>query len=256
MDLNKKIIFITGATSGFGEATARLARKTWPQASLWITGRRADRLQKLATELQGDVKTFAFDVREREGILKITRENVDELDRLAVIVNNAGLAAGFDFFQDAQMSDLDAMIDTNVKGLVYVTQALLPFLLKNKSGHIINLGSIAGKITYPRGHVYNATKFAVRALSDALRLDILGSGVRVTNIEPGMAETEFSKVRFHGDETKAKAVYQGLKPLQAEDIAETIVWCLQRPQHVDVQELVIMPTDQASPRDVFRNQHA
>ncbi len=251
MQLNEGIVVITGATSGFGEATARLIAERWPRCQLWLTGRRKDRLDTLVKELgTARAEGFAFDIRDRQAVENFARSAGNE--KITVLVNNAGLAAGLDAFQDAHVEDWEQMIDTNIKGLLYATRAILPGMLSRGQGHIVNLGSIAGHTTYPKGHVYAATKFAVRALSDSLRLDTLGSGLRVTSIDPGMAETEFSVVRFQGDQKKADAVYQGMRPLRAEDIAEAIFWSLERPPHVNVQEVILMPTDQATPRDVAR----
>jgi NADP-dependent 3-hydroxy acid dehydrogenase YdfG len=241
-----KAILITGATSGIGEACARLLRAKWPGARLLLTGRRADRLERLQAELKAEV--FVLDIRDRKAVARFA-EGLEGVDAL---VNNAGLAAGLDTFQEASLNDWEEMIDTNVKGLLYITRALLPKMIAAGSGHIVNIGSVAGRQVYPKGHVYNATKFAVHALTEALRLDLQGTGLRVTEIQPGMVETEFSKVRFKGDEAKAKSVYSGLKPLQPEDVAEAIFWSLNQPPHVNVQEILLMPTDQASARDAFR----
>lgn len=249
--LEQGTIVITGATSGFGAATARLLARKWPACRLWLTGRRQERLHALVRELGPErARGFCFDVRDRAAVEAFA--SGPGADRVTVLVNNAGLAAGLDPFQEASVDDWEAMIDTNLKGLLYVTRALLPGMIARGQGHIVNLGSIAGHIMYPKGHVYAATKFAVRALNEALRLDTLGSGVRVSSVDPGMAETEFSLVRFHGDAGKARAVYQGMRPLQAEDVAEAVLWCLDRPAHVNIQDIVIMPTDQATPRDVAR----
>lgn len=246
-------ILITGASSGIGAATARELAREFPAAKLMLTGRRQDRLEKICAEIGQDrAKAFTFDIRVRSQVEKFVKENEADLKNLSVLINNAGLAAGLASFQDASLEDWEAMIDTNLKGLLYITRAILPFMIKNKEGHIVNLGSIAGREVYPKGHVYNATKFAVRALNEGLRIDTLGSGVRVTSIDPGMVETEFSLVRFKGDQEKAKSVYAGMKPLRAEDIAEAIAWSLKRPKHVNVQEILLMPTDQASVRDVHR----
>lgn len=253
MALKNGIVVITGATSGFGEATARLLAASWPEATFWLMGRREDRLRKLCDEIGiHRAKGFAFDIRDRVAVTAFAKENESALDQVSVLVNNAGLAAGLDTFQEASIDDWEQMIDTNVKGLLYITRALLPGMIQRGESHIVNLGSIAGHIVYPKGHVYNATKFAVRALNEALRIDTLGTGVRVTSIDPGMADTEFSLVRFKGEENKAKAVYKGMRPLTAQDVAEAIVWSLDRPLHVNIQDMVIMPTDQATPRDVFR----
>jgi 3-hydroxy acid dehydrogenase/malonic semialdehyde reductase len=249
--LKNETVLITGATAGFGEATARLLAKEWPKAKLWLTGRRKERLDALVSELgQERCQAFAFDIRDRKAVETFAKNN--DLAQVSVLINNAGLAAGLDLFQEASIDDWEAMIDTNLKGLLYITRAVLPQMAAKERGHIVNLGSVAGRYTYPKGHVYNATKFAVHALGEALRLDVLGKNIRVTTIAPGMADTEFSKVRFAGDEKKAKAVYQGMEPLQAEDVAEAIFWCLDRPARINVQEIVLYPTAQASPRDVAR----
>lgn len=249
-DIRKGRIVITGATSGFGSATARLLAKRWPECTLLLTGRRQERLDALVKELgEKRAQAFCFDVRDGAACEEFARG----AGAVQVLVNNAGLAAGLDAFQDASVDDWDRMIDTNVKGLLYVTRALLPAMIARKEGHIVNLGSIAGHVMYPKGHVYAATKFAVKALNEGLRMDLLGTNVRVTSIDPGMAETEFSVVRFKGDEEKAKNVYKGMRPLSGEDIAECIAWSLERPAHVNIQEIIVMPTDQASPRDVHRS---
>ena len=244
MGLKGQLALITGATAGIGQACAKeFASKG---CNLILTGRRADRLTDLAVSLRKEfgveVTTSAFDVTSRADSQKALASL--PLEKLTVLLNNAGLAKGTDKMQDADIDDFEAMIDTNVKGLLYVTRSCLPHLLKAKSAHIVNIGSVAGRWVYPGGGVYCATKFAVRALTEGLRMDLMGTSVRVTNIEPGMVETEFSEVRM-GDLEKAKAVYKGLKPLEARDIAETISWCLERPAHVNIQELVIFPTAQA-----------
>ncbi len=242
--LNGRLALITGATAGIGRACAEVLASRG--CSLVITGRRVDRLNEIASQL-GErhgvkVTPLAFDLASRDQVERAFA-SVD-LSHLTILINNAGLARGTDRVQEASLDDFDAMVDTNVKGLLYVTRACLPYLVKNGEGHVVNLGSVAGRWVYPGGAVYCATKFAVRALSEGLRMDLMGTSVRVTNIEPGMVETEFSEVRF-GDKEKAKAVYRGLKPLNADDIADTIVWCLERPAHVNIQELVIYPTAQA-----------
>lgn len=249
-------ILITGATSGIGEATARLLAREWPKPlTLILTGRRKERLDKLAAELSADsVKAsgFVLDVRSSSGVQNFVNANGALLEGLDILVNNAGLAAGLSRIQDGDLEDWETMIDTNIKGILYMTRALLPAMVKARKGHIVNIGSIAGREVYPNGNVYCATKHAVRALNEAMRIDTVGSKVRVTSIDPGMVETEFSLVRFKGDREKARAVYAGMRALTPEDIAEAILWSLSRPAHVNIQEILIMPTDQAGPRDVHR----
>lgn len=249
MAIKDGIILITGATSGFGLATARLLAKEWPRTELWLTGRRKDRLDEIVKELGPRARGFVFDVQSREEVANFLKNT----GNISVLINNAGLAAGLDAFQDANLDDFEQMIDTNLKGLLYMTRGILPGMIERGEGHIVNIGSIAGIYTYPKGHVYSATKFAVRALGEALRLDLLGKNIRVTTIAPGMAETEFSVVRFKGDEARADSVYKGIEALSAEDVAEAIFWSLSRPPHVNVQELVIYPTNQASPTAVHRS---
>ncbi|MGE3262675.1 MAG: SDR family NAD(P)-dependent oxidoreductase [Bacteriovoracia bacterium] len=253
MALKNGIVLITGATSGFGEATARLMARAWPECRIWITGRRRERLDALVKEIGPErARGFAFDISSREAVEKFLRQNEAELKNISVLVNNAGLAAGLENFQDGNLDDFDRMIDTNVKGLVYITRGILPAMIQRGEGHIVNMGSIAGRYTYAKGNVYSATKFAVHALTESLRADLIGKNIRVTTIAPGMAETEFSVVRFKGDEAKAKAVYSGVEALSADDVAEAVLWSLDRPAHVNIQELVIYPTAQAAPREVAR----
>jgi 3-hydroxy acid dehydrogenase/malonic semialdehyde reductase len=250
-ETNMSHVFITGATSGIGLETAKLyAEKKFP---LILNGRRMDRLQAIEKELSGktQVALACFDVSDKEAVNKWFSENTALVSKVSILVNNAGLARGTEPLQKGNVDDWEEMIDTNIKGLLYITRRVVPAMLENKSGHIVNLGSVAGRWTYAGGAVYCATKFSVRAISEALRIDVLGSGVRVTNIEPGMVETEFAEVRFR-DKEKAKQVYKGMQPLSGKDIAETILWATDRPPHVNIQELVIFPTDQASIRDVHR----
>jgi NADP-dependent 3-hydroxy acid dehydrogenase YdfG len=243
-----KYILITGATAGFGEATARMfAENNW---NLIITGRRAERLAQLKSELAHfpiAIETLCFDVRDERQVNEAIQSLSETVkNNIHILVNNAGLAVGRSPIADGLTDDWNRMIDTNIKGLLYVTKAVVPILQKNGSGHIVNLGSIAGKEVYAGGNVYCATKHAVDALSRSMRIDLVNDGIKVTNIAPGAAETEFSLVRFKGDEQTAKSVYDGFDPLQAIDIADAIYYVCTRPKHVTINDLVIMPTAQAS----------
>ncbi len=244
----RKYIFITGASSGFGEAIARIfAKNGW---SLILTARREDRLKSLKAELTSeaiDVQIFPLDVRIESAVnacVSALPESVKS--NIEVLINNAGLAVGRSPIDQGLVEDWERMIDTNVKGLLYVSRAVIPILKQNGKGHIVNISSIAGKEVYADGNVYCASKHAVDALSKAMRIDLVQDGIKVTNIAPGAVDTEFSLVRFKGDETKAKTVYQGFDPLQAIDIAETVYFACSRPAHVCINDLVIMPSAQAS----------
>jgi 3-hydroxy acid dehydrogenase / malonic semialdehyde reductase len=243
-----KIAFITGATSGFGKASAeKFASHGY---DLIINGRRENRLNELKSDLEKRfntaVLTSCFDVRNREEVFKAFGQVPDDWKHIDVLFNNAGLAVGRDFFDDASLNDWDTMIDTNLKGLIYVTKAALPFLLNSSRPHIINMGSIAGKEVYEKGNAYCASKAAVDSLSQAMRIDLLRHQVKVTAIHPGAAETEFSIVRFKGDEETAKKIYDGLKPLTAEDVADVVYYCTTLPDHVCINDLVITCTRQAN----------
>jgi 3-hydroxy acid dehydrogenase/malonic semialdehyde reductase len=239
---------ITGATSGFGKACAEIfAKNNW---NLILTGRRLDRLEALKKKLIQfgvDIIILNFDIRDvqavKEAVLEIPTEVFSKIE---ILINNAGLAAGRDAFQDGNLTDWEAMIDTNIKGLLYVSQQIIPAMISNQSGHIINISSIAGKEVYPSGNVYCATKHAVEAISKSMRMDLLQYGIKVTNIAPGAAETEFSLVRFKGNETMAKQVYQGYTPLSGQDIAEIIYFSASLPKHVCINDLVVTPAAQAS----------
>ncbi|MEN9722407.1 MAG: NADP-dependent 3-hydroxy acid dehydrogenase YdfG [Pseudomonadota bacterium] len=248
------MILITGASSGIGEACAEaFAQKG---KALFLVARRSERLEALADRLRQRfgvrVETATVDVQETAQIFSLATTHGDLLREVEVLVNNAGLALGLDLFQDAQWSDWDQMIDTNLKGVLAFTKLVLPYFLERNSGQLILMGSVAARWMYPRGHVYSATKAAVHALGESLRLDLLGTRVRVTTLAPGMVETEFSAVRFKGDEHRASAVYERMTPLSAQDVADTVVWVASRPSHVNVQELVLYPVDQASPTHVSR----
>jgi NADP-dependent 3-hydroxy acid dehydrogenase YdfG len=241
-----KSIFITGATAGFGAAMARrFARDGW---SLILSGRRADRLDALAEELSGqtDVTTLVLDVQDRAAVEAAVNSLPEKFNKLTALVNNAGLALGTSTAQNSSLDDWETMIDTNVKGVVYCTRLLLPRLIAHGAGAgIVNLGSVAGNWPYQGGNVYGATKAFVKQFSLNLRSDLQGTGVRVTNIEPGMAESEFSVVRFAGDKSKADAVYQGVDPMTPEDIADTISWVLNQPPHMNINRIELMPVNQA-----------
>ena len=243
-----KTIMITGATSGFGKAIAvRFAENGF---NIIITGRRKELLNKLEKELQtvGNIKTLSlnFDVRKKDEVESVIGNLPEEWKKIDILVNNAGLAVGLSHIQDGDTDDWDRMIDTNVKGLLYVTRAVAPLMVTRNKGHIFNIGSIAGKETYENGNVYCASKSAVDALSKSMRIDMLKNNIKVTLIEPGMAETEFSLVRFKGDEQKAKTVYKGIDALTGDDIADVIYYCATLPDRVCINEIVITPTQQAS----------
>lgn len=243
-----KIVFITGATSGFGKASAyKFAEHGY---DLIINGRRADRLQTLADELEKKfnvaVLQLPFDVQIQPDVLNAIDSIPENWKAIDVLLNNAGLALGRDYFEEGDLSDWNTMIDTNVKGFVYVAKAVAQLMVKRKKGHIINLGSVAGKEVYEKGNVYCGTKFAVDAISKGMRIDMLRHNIKVTAIHPGAAETEFSIVRFKGDESTAKSIYNGLQPLTAEDVADSIYYCASLPEHVCINDLVITCTRQAN----------
>lgn len=247
---------ITGASSGIGSATSRAMAADGYH--LYLLARRQDKLENLQKEIQKEhpkiqIKIALVDVTKASEVDAFFKQEASQLEAVEVLVNNAGLAKGADKVQTASYTDWDLMIDTNIRGLLYFTRGILPFFIKKNSGHIMNIGSVAGRWVYPGGAVYAATKHAVRVISEGLRMDLLGYNIRVTNIEPGMVNTEFSKVRFQ-DQAKADKVYENMKPLKAEDIADSIVWCLKRPPHVTIQELVIFPTDQAAITMVHRKE--
>ena len=249
-----KTIFITGATSGFGKACAHAFANDHHR--LILTGRRSDRLEKEAAILKEkyniEVLTLQFDVRDRNAVKQAVDNLPADWRDIDILVNNAGLAAGSDLIQDGNMDDWEVMIDTNVKGLLFVTKNIFPLLLHSACPHIVNIGSIAGKEVYAKGNVYCATKFAVDALTRGMRIDMLAHGIKVSQVAPGAAETEFSQVRFKGDMDAAANVYKGFEPLQAEDIANAVIWITALPSHVNINDLVIMPTAQASPGYVHK----
>jgi NADP-dependent 3-hydroxy acid dehydrogenase YdfG len=242
-----KIAFITGATSGFGKACAeKFAANGY---DVIINGRREDRLLELRTQLQQqqiEVLPLVFDVQDKEAVFEAVENLPAEWRRIDVLVNNAGLALGRDYFDEADLQDWETMLDTNVKGLLYVSRAVIPLMKESSTGHIINIGSTAGKEVYEKGNVYCASKYAVNAISQAMRMDLLRHGIKVTQVSPGAAETEFSMVRFKGDAETAASVYKGFKPLSAEDVAEVVFYCTTLPPHVCINDLVITATAQAN----------
>jgi NADP-dependent 3-hydroxy acid dehydrogenase YdfG len=248
-----KTALITGATAGIGEATAMAFAKLGFE--LILTGRRTERLtelkEKLETEFQSSVSVHSFDIRDRNQVENFCRNKING-QQIDILVNNAGLASGLSPLHQGDVEDWEKMIDTNVKGLLYITRELAPRMVDAESGHIINVGSIAGIEVYPNGNVYCATKHAVKAISEGLRKELYNKGIRVTNIAPGLVETEFSIVRFHGDKDKADSVYAGMNPLTAEDIADCIAFAATRPPHVNIADMLVLPSDQGSSTQVKR----
>lgn len=253
--LKGNIAFITGASSGIGEATAKLFAREG--ASLILVARRNNILQKLSKKIKNEfnveVKTIQLDIQNYKSVLTAYNKLPVEWKAIDILINNAGLSRGLKNIQDSEIQDWEEMINTNIKGLLYVTRLILPGMVKRNSGHVVNLGSIAGHFTYPGGNVYSATKFFVNSLSQGMRMDLLGTNVRVTSVDPGLVETEFSLVRYRGDKDKAKKPYEGLTPLKGEDVADAILYAVTRPAHVNIQELIVMPTDQASLWHISRN---
>jgi len=252
----KKTVLITGATSGFGKATAKLLANSGFR--LILTGRRKERLDELSADLLAEngieVQVLCFDVRNNESVVKAISGLPEKWKEIDVLVNNAGLAAGTEPIQNGVLDNWERMIDTNVKGLLYVTRAILPHMVKRKSGHIVNVGSTAGKEAYAGGNVYCATKHAVDAISKGMRIDLVKEGIKVSQVRPGLAQTEFSVVRFHGDQQKADNVYAGLEPLVAEDIADAVQYIITRPPHVCINDLEVTCTAQANSTVVFREE--
>ncbi|MBS1599573.1 MAG: SDR family NAD(P)-dependent oxidoreductase [Bacteroidetes bacterium] len=243
-----KIVLITGATSGFGKASAeKFAANGY---NVIITGRRKDRIEKIKEDLEKKffVKTLplVFDVQDKKVVFETLQNIPDEWKKIDVLINNAGLALGRDYFEEADLEDWEIMIDTNVKGILYVTRAILPFMIAEKKGHIINIGSVAGKEVYEKGNAYCASKYAVDAISKALRIDLLRHHIKVTAIHPGAAETEFSLVRFKENEEQAKKIYEGYTPLSAQDVADIIFYCASAPAHVCINDLVVTCLAQAN----------
>jgi serine 3-dehydrogenase len=254
--MKNKVVFITGASSGIGRSCARAFAQQG--ARLILAARRVDRLKGLAADLNKkpgkDILLLSLDVRDQRAVERAVNGLPAGWASIDVLVNNAGLSRGLDKLHEGKLEDWEEMIDANIKGLLYVSRAVIPGMVKRGQGHIINMGSIAGYEVYPGGNVYCATKFAVRALSKSMRLDLNGTPLRVSEVAPGMVETEFSLVRFHGDKERAAKVYQGLTPLTPDDIADAVVYCATRPPHVNISHMSVMPTAQASATMAYRKQ--
>ncbi len=252
--LQDRIVFITGASAGIGRSCAKAFAAQG--ARLILAARRLPRLEELAAELKrkpgDDILLLALDVRNQPAVERAVSHLTAEWNTIDILVNNAGLSRGLDKFHEGQLEDWEEMIDANIKGLLYVGRAVIPDMVKRGQGHIINIGSISGHEVYPGGSVYCATKFAVDALSKGMRLDLSGTGLRVSQVSPGMVETDFSLVRFRGDKERAEKVYKGVTPLTPDDIADAVVYCATRSPHVNVSEIIVMPTDQASTTMVHR----
>ena len=252
--LENKTVFITGASAGIGKACSITFAEAG--ADLLLAARRVEKLNILAEELIGKygikVETIKLDVRNRNEVKNTLSSLEDEWKDIDILINNAGLARGFNKIYEGRIDDWEEMIDTNIKGLLYVTRHVLPNMVEQQKGHIINIGSVAGHETYPLGNVYAATKFAVDALTKSIRMDVLDKNIKVSTVDPGLVETEFSVVRFFGDEEKSSNVYKGIVPLTAEDIADAVLYCATRAEHVNIIEIILTPLAQASPTMVHR----
>jgi 3-hydroxy acid dehydrogenase/malonic semialdehyde reductase len=248
LSVKDKIVLITGASSGIGEACAKLFAQAG--ARLILIARRQQRLEKLAEQLSKEYECelhwLTLDVGDRSLVQSAIDNLPNDWSAVDILINNAGLSRGLDKLHEADIQDWEEMIDTNIKGLLYMTRAILPGMVNRGQGHVINIGSIAGHQTYPGGSVYCGTKAAVKSISEGLKQDLLGTPIRVTSVDPGMVETEFSNVRFHGDNERADKVYQGLTPLTADDVADVVFFCATRSPHVNINEVILMPVDQAS----------
>lgn len=255
VSIQEQIVVITGASSGIGASCAKMFAKEG--ASLILAARRLEKLKVVAAELkeayQSKIHLLTMDVSDRNMVASSLSSLPESWRNVDILVNNAGLSRGLDKLQSGDIQNWEEMIDTNIKGLLYVTRSLLPGMVERQRGHIINIGSIAGHQTYPGGNVYCATKAAVRALSEGLKLDLFGTPIRVTSVDPGTVETDFSNVRFRGDTEKAKQVYQGMNPLTPDDIAEIVVFCATRPANVNMSEVLVLATDQSSATMINRH---
>jgi NADP-dependent 3-hydroxy acid dehydrogenase YdfG len=251
--LKDKIVFITGASSGIGRACAEVFAAEG--CRLILSARRYARLKQMKSELDTESIIIELDVRDQKKVKLAIRSLDESWSDIDILINNAGLARGLSKLHEGELSDWEEMIDTNVKGLLYVSREIIPGMVKRNRGHIINIGSIAGHEVYPNGNVYCATKHAVDALTRGIRIDLVDTPIRVSTVDPGLVETEFSKVRFHGDSDRSKKVYTGMQPLTGEDIADTVLYCVSRPEHVQIAEVIILPTDQKSSGIVSRKQN-
>ena len=254
ISIQDQIVLITGASSGIGEACAKLFAPAG--VKLILAARRKERLEQLAAQLSqeysSEIHLLQMDVRDRTAVKSALQSLPAPWSKIDILINNAGLSRGLDKLQEGDFQDWEEMIDTNVKGLLYLTRYIVPGMVSRGRGHVVNIGSIAGHQTYPGGSVYCASKAAVRAISDGLKQDLLGTPVRVSSVDPGLVETEFSQVRFHGDSDRAKKVYQGLTPLTPNDVADVVFFCVTRPPHVNISEVLLVPTDQATATLVHR----
>nr|WP_290222269.1 SDR family oxidoreductase [Trichocoleus desertorum] len=252
--IKDQVVLITGASSGIGAACARVFAEA--RTKLVLAARRRDRLEQLADELNqefaSETHLLQLDVRDRPQVEAALQSLPESWGNIDILVNNAGLSRGLDKLYEGDVQDWEEMIDTNIKGLLYMTRSVVPGMVARGRGHVINIGSIAGHQTYPNGNVYCGTKAAVRAISEGLKQDLLGTPVRVSSVDPGLVETEFSQVRFHGDTERAGKVYQGLMPLTPEDVADVVLFCATRPAHVNLSEVLLLPTDQSGPTLVHR----
>ena len=252
--LKNRTVLVTGASAGIGKACAECFAEAG--ARLIVAARRKEKLAYLSNDLRNthgtEVLPLTLDVRSQHDVAEAISSLPKEWQDIDILINNAGLSRGLAPLHEGEINDWEEMIDTNVKGLLYVSKAVIPGMVERKNGDVVNIGSIAGHEVYPGGNVYCASKHALRALTKGMQIDLNGTGVRVTSVDPGMVETEFSMVRFHGNEKKANAVYNGMTPLSAHDVADAVLFCVTRPAHVNVQELLLMPTDQASATVVHR----
>ena len=253
--LNDSVVFVTGASSGIGASCAREFARAG--ARLMLAARQIERLDALSKELEAEFGTVThllqLDVRDRPAVESALSSLPDEWGAIDVLVNNAGLSRGLDKLQEAEFQDWEEMIDTNIKGLLYVTRLVVPGMLERNAGHVINIGSTAGHEAYPGGSVYCATKFAVKAITQALKKDLHGSPIRVSSVDPGLVETNFSNIRFRGDTDRAASTYENMTPLTPDDVAEIVVFCASRPAHVNIADVIVMPTDQSAATMVYRH---